>query len=72
MAIKIGTCEGSWKCGKGRSFTHIPTNLLFLNKEEMPKMIAKKNGGGKRNRSPAQYRAAFEASLVWVFDRTSE
>jgi len=21
---------GSWKCGKGKAFTHIPTNLLLL------------------------------------------
>jgi len=23
---------GSWKCGKGRAFTHIPTNFIFLKK----------------------------------------
>jgi len=21
---------GSWKCGKGKTFTHIPTNLIIL------------------------------------------
>jgi len=21
---------GSWKCGKGRAFTHIPTNFMIL------------------------------------------
>jgi len=21
---------GSWKCGKGRAFTHIPTNFIIL------------------------------------------
>jgi len=21
---------GSWKCGKGRAFTHIPTNIMIL------------------------------------------
>jgi len=24
---------GSWKCGKGRAFTHIPTNFIILLKK---------------------------------------
>jgi len=24
---------GSWKCGKGRAFTHIPTNVIILFKK---------------------------------------
>jgi len=30
MEANKGCDVGSWKCGKGRAFTHIPTSLIFL------------------------------------------
>jgi len=35
---------GSWKCGKGRAFTHIPTNLTLLSKNFFIKKHLKKRG----------------------------
>jgi len=30
MGANKGCDVGSWKCGKGRAFTHIPTNFIIL------------------------------------------
>ena len=33
MKTKNGYDLGSWKCGKGKAFTHIPTNSIILFKK---------------------------------------
>jgi len=41
-----GCDTGSWKCGKGKAFTHIPTNFMVLIKTN-PSINYKKNRGEK-------------------------
>jgi len=42
MKADKGSDLGSWKCGKGKAFTHIPTNF-FIFFEIIPfKIIAKR------------------------------
>jgi len=35
---------GSWKCGKGKAFTHIPTNIIILLKKILHISLFQKEG----------------------------
>ena len=44
MKTHKGNELGSWKCGKGKAFTHIPTNLIILPKKTLLHIILSKRG----------------------------
>jgi len=44
MISDISYYLGSWKCGKGRAFTHIPTHFIILSKQNSIKNYLIKRG----------------------------
>jgi len=44
MKTKNGYDLGLWKCGKGKAFTHIPTNIIILFKKILHISLFQKEG----------------------------
>jgi len=61
---------GSWKCGKGGAFTHIPTNFMILNKINSIENRFIKRGEKKCCIINVQYRKGFGSFAFKTFDIT--
>ena len=71
MKTKNGYDLGSWKCGKGRAFTHIPTNFIILLKINSINNHLEKRGEQAFGSKNVRYKWFWMFYEKWLIDENS-
>ena len=71
MKTKNGYDLGLWKCGKGKAFTHIPTNIIILLKKNPSYIALSKRGEKNHYHQRSLKQRPFESFSGKTFDITN-